>query len=257
VVVSFDHVNHDILVGRIAEVIRDKRVLHLIGKYLRRGAMVDGVVIESEEGTPQGGPLSPLLANIYLDALEQELDRRKHSYSRYADDCNIYVGSQAAAERTLASVQGWIEKHVRLKVKCGPERDREGLGTEVPGISTGSQEADRDSAGEPGKIQGKGTGEVGRSPKSHQQPTTRRMEAVRARLVGVFPTGGSAWPDLRTGGLGAQAHPEVLLVEMARAGRRRTETAESRVERPEPRGGDEWSRRLGSGQAARNTQSAQ
>ncbi len=114
----FDHVNHDILMGRIAGVIRDKRVLHLIGKYLRRGAMVEGVVRASEEGTPQGGPLSPLLANIYLDALDQELDRRKHSYCRYADDCNIYVGSQAAAERTLASVQAWIEKHLRLKVNA-------------------------------------------------------------------------------------------------------------------------------------------
>jgi RNA-directed DNA polymerase len=85
----FDHVNQDILMGRIAEVIRDKRVLHLIGRYLRRGAMVDGLVEASEEGTPQGGPLSPLLANIYLDGLDQELDRRKHSYCRYADDCNI------------------------------------------------------------------------------------------------------------------------------------------------------------------------
>jgi len=114
----FDHVNHDILMGRIAQVIRDKRVLHLIGKYLRRGAMVEGLVQASEEGTPQGGPLSPLLANIYLDALDQELDRRKHCYCRYADDCNIYVGSQAAAERTLASVQEWIEKHLRLKVNA-------------------------------------------------------------------------------------------------------------------------------------------
>ena len=78
----FDHVNHDILMGRIAEVIRDKRVLRLIGKYLRRGAMVDGLVEASEEGTPQGGPLSPLLANIYLDDLDKELDRRKHSYCR-------------------------------------------------------------------------------------------------------------------------------------------------------------------------------
>jgi group II intron reverse transcriptase/maturase len=114
----FDHVNHDILMGRIAEAIRDKRVLHLIGKYLRRGAMVDGLVEASEEGTPQGGPLSPLLANIYLDDLDRELDRRKHSYVRYADDCNIYVGSQAAAERVLASIQAWIEKHLRLKVNA-------------------------------------------------------------------------------------------------------------------------------------------
>lgn len=112
----FDHVNHDILMGRIGKEIRDKRVLGLIGKFLRRGAMVEGVVSASEEGTPQGGPLSPLLANIYLDALDQELDQRGHSYCRYADDCNIYVNSQAAAERTLASIQNWIGKHLRLKV---------------------------------------------------------------------------------------------------------------------------------------------
>ena len=90
----FDHVNHDILMGRIAQTIRDKRVLHWIGKFLRRGAMVDGVVTASVEGTPfalarQGGPLSPMLANIYLDALDQELERRGHVFCRYADDCNI------------------------------------------------------------------------------------------------------------------------------------------------------------------------
>jgi RNA-directed DNA polymerase len=114
----FDQVSHDILMGRIAQVIRDKRVLHLIGKYLRRGAMVEGVVTASVEGTPQGGPLSPLLANIYLDALDKELERRGHSFCRYADDCNIYVGSEAAAKRTLESIQGWIEKRLRLKVNA-------------------------------------------------------------------------------------------------------------------------------------------
>lgn len=112
----FDHVNHDILMGRVASVIRDKRVWHLIGKYLRRGAMVGGLVEASVEGTPQGGPLSPLLANIYLDALDRELERRGHKFCRYADDCNIYVSSSAAAERTLASIRSWIEKHLRLQV---------------------------------------------------------------------------------------------------------------------------------------------
>lgn len=112
----FDHVNHDILMGRIATTIRDKRVLWLIGKFLRCGALVEGVVTASEEGTPQGGPLSPLLANIYLDSLDKELDKRGLSYCRYADDCNIYVSSQAEAERTLASIRNWIEKHLRLKV---------------------------------------------------------------------------------------------------------------------------------------------
>jgi RNA-directed DNA polymerase len=114
----FDQVNHDILMGRVAPMIRDKRVLHLIGKYLRRGALEDGLVEASVEGTPQGGPLSPLLANIYLDALDKELERRGHRFCRYADDCNIYVGSPSAAERTLVSIQAWIEKHLRLKVNA-------------------------------------------------------------------------------------------------------------------------------------------
>jgi group II intron reverse transcriptase/maturase len=82
----FDHVNWDILMGKIAKAIRDKRVLKLIGAYLRAGAMLDGVVVKSVEGTPQGGPLSPLLANIYLDELDRELERRGHQFSRYADD---------------------------------------------------------------------------------------------------------------------------------------------------------------------------
>jgi RNA-directed DNA polymerase len=114
----FDAVNHDILMGRIGKEIRDKRVLRLIGKFLRSGAMVDGLVEASVEGTPQGGPLSPLLANIYLDALDRELERRGHKFSRYADDCNIYVGSQAAAERTLESITAWIEQHLRLQVNA-------------------------------------------------------------------------------------------------------------------------------------------
>ena len=111
----FDQVNHDLLMARVAQAIRDKRVLHLIGKYLRSGAMVEGVVMASPEGTPQGGPLSPLLANIYLDALDRELEQRGHKFCRYADDCNIYVGSEAAAQRTLESIERWVAQHLRLK----------------------------------------------------------------------------------------------------------------------------------------------
>lgn len=114
----FDRVNHDLLMNRIGQTIRDKRVLRLIGRYLRTGVMIEGVVQESEEGTPQGGPLSPLLANIYLDALDQELERRGLTFSRYADDCNVYVGSHRAAERVLASLSAWIGKHLRLEVNA-------------------------------------------------------------------------------------------------------------------------------------------
>lgn len=120
----FDRVNHDILMNRIGQTIRDKRVLKLIGHYLRAGAMIEGVVVASEEGTPQGGPLSPLLANIYLDALDKELERRGLAFSRYADDCNIYVGSQRAAQRVLAGVRQWIKQQLRLEVNA----DKSGVG---------------------------------------------------------------------------------------------------------------------------------
>ena len=120
----FDHVHHDILMHRIAEVIRDKRVLRLIGRYLRAGVLVGEEVEASVEGTPQGGPLSPLLANIYLDALDRELERRGLRFCRYADDCNIYVGSEAAAERVLGSIQSWIEQRLRLQVN----RAKSGVG---------------------------------------------------------------------------------------------------------------------------------
>lgn len=114
----FDHVNHDILLNRIAKVIRDKRVLRLIGAYLRAGVMVEGLLVRTEEGTPQGGPLSPLLANIYLDALDTELSKRGLAFCRYADDCNIYVGSQRAAQRVLQRVSQWVNRHLRLEVNA-------------------------------------------------------------------------------------------------------------------------------------------
>lgn len=114
----FDRVNHDILMNRIGQTIRDKRVLRLIGNYLRAGTMVEGLVIASEEGTPQGGPLSPLLANIYLDALDRELEERGLAFSRYADDCNIYVSSRRAAQRVLASMTRWIKEELRLEVNA-------------------------------------------------------------------------------------------------------------------------------------------
>jgi len=112
----FDHVNHDILMAKIGAVIRDKRVMRLIGRYLRAGIMSEGVVVAREEGTPQGGPLSPMLANVYLDALDKELEGRGLGFCRYADDCNIYVGSQQAAQRVMEKIVGWIEEKLRLKV---------------------------------------------------------------------------------------------------------------------------------------------
>jgi RNA-directed DNA polymerase len=112
----FDRVNHDILMSRVAWKIEDKRVLKLIRRYLKAGIMTDGVVSAPRQGTPQGGPLSPLLSNILLDDLDKELGKRGLSFCRYADDCNIYVGSLRAGERVLASITGFLEKKLRLKV---------------------------------------------------------------------------------------------------------------------------------------------
>jgi RNA-directed DNA polymerase len=95
----FDRVNHDILMGRLAQRVEDGRVLRLIRRYLGAGMFAHGVVVERHEGTPQGGPLSPLLANVLLDEVDRELERRGHRFVRYADDCNVYVGSQRAGER--------------------------------------------------------------------------------------------------------------------------------------------------------------
>ncbi len=112
----FDTVNHDRLMARVKVDIADRRVLRLVNEYLKAGVMVNGVVMATEEGTPQGGPLSPLLSNIVLDELDRELEKRGHRFVRYADDCNIYVQSRRAAERVMASTARYIEKKLRLQV---------------------------------------------------------------------------------------------------------------------------------------------
>ena len=112
----FDRVNHDILMGRIAKRIDDPRLLRLIRAFLSAGVLEDGLVSPTDEGTPQGGPLSPLLSNIVLDDLDQELIRRGLRYARYADDCNIYVNSRRAGERVMASITRLLTTRLKLKV---------------------------------------------------------------------------------------------------------------------------------------------
>lgn len=112
----FDHIDHDILMRMVAQEIRDKRVLKLIGRFLRAGVLEDGKVVRSAKGTPQGGPLSPLLGNIYLDALDKELEARGVNFVRYADDVTIYAGSERSAKRIHASIAKWITKHLKLEV---------------------------------------------------------------------------------------------------------------------------------------------
>ena len=112
----FDRVHHDLLMARVAERVADKRVLRLIRAFLRAGVMENGLVSPVDEGTPQGGPLSPLLSNLVLDELDRELERRGHRFCRYADDCNIYVHSRRAGERVMASVCTFLTRKLRLTV---------------------------------------------------------------------------------------------------------------------------------------------
>lgn len=129
----FDRVNHDILMGRLAKRIKDKRLLKIIRRFLETGMMMHGIYMDRIEGVSQGGPLSPLMSNLMLDDLDKELERRGHKFCRYADDANIYVKSIRAGERVLQSVKQFLEKHLKLRVNdtksgCAPVYDRQSLG---------------------------------------------------------------------------------------------------------------------------------
>jgi len=114
----FDRVNHDVLMSRLVRRIKDQRILRLIRRYLQAGMMANGLATARREGTPQGGPLSPLLSNILLDELDKELERRGHKFCRYADDSNIYVQSRSAGERVMKSISRFLEGRLRLKVNA-------------------------------------------------------------------------------------------------------------------------------------------
>ncbi|WP_176590909.1 group II intron reverse transcriptase/maturase [Sphingobium sp. EM0848] len=129
----FDRVNHDIALSRLARHVGDKRLLGIIRRFLQAGMFSNGVFVERQEGAAQGGPLSPLIANLILDDLDKELERRGHRFCRYADDCNIYVRSQVAGERVMASVSAFLEGKLRLRVNqdksaVAPIRKRKFLG---------------------------------------------------------------------------------------------------------------------------------
>jgi group II intron reverse transcriptase/maturase len=149
----FDRVNHDILMSRVARKVKDKRVLQLIRSYLQAGLFEGGVITQRVEGTPQGGPLSPLLSNILLDELDKELERRKHTFCRYADDCNIYVRTKRSAERVMTSITTFLETRLKLTVNQDKSavdrpRNRQFLGYgmtnhRTPKLKTGEKALER------------------------------------------------------------------------------------------------------------------
>jgi group II intron reverse transcriptase/maturase len=115
----FDRVNHDVLMGKLHNRIADQRMLRIIRRFLEAGIMADGVVVERYEGTPQGGPLSPLLANVLLDQVDKELERRGHTFVRYVDDCNVYVRSKRAGERVMMVLR---QQYARLRLRINEEK---------------------------------------------------------------------------------------------------------------------------------------
>ncbi len=120
----FDTIDHDLLMRDLSQHVQDKDVLRLVGRYLRAGVLQDGHITRSAKGTPQGGPLSPLLANLYLDRLDKELERRGIAFVRYADDVTLYARSERSAQRIYTNIVPWIEKHLKLRVNARKSRIR-------------------------------------------------------------------------------------------------------------------------------------
>jgi group II intron reverse transcriptase/maturase len=174
----FDRVNHDILMARLARWVSDKRLLRIVRRFLEAGMMWDGVCIERYEGTPQGGPLSPLLANLVLDDLDKGLERRGHCFCRYGDDCNIYVRTQQAGERVIASVTRFLEERLRLRVNWEKSAVAYVAERQFLGIPAAARWAIRDCVPEPGAGQEADTGDYTTQPRSQHRADDPRTELV-------------------------------------------------------------------------------
>ena len=170
----FDRVNHDILMGLVAKRVSDKRILKLIRSFLSAGVLMDGLFSSTEEGVPQGGPLSPLLSNLMLDVLDKELEKRGHRFARYADDCNIYVRSQAAGERVMAGIEKFLGKRLKLKINTAKSAVAKPQARKFLGFSfTGAARC----AAVHRPLQGEGPGPD--RPHAREEPRADRQGAVR------------------------------------------------------------------------------
>ena len=218
----FDRVNHDVLMARVARTVEDKRVLRLIRRYLQAGLMADGVATVRTEGTPQGGPLSPLLSNILLDDLDKELERRGHAFCRYADDCNVYVQSRRAGERVMASLTRFLAERLRLAVNRREERGGPPLEAHLPGLHHDRPPAPAAArrTRERGAVQGQAPGAVAPGPGPQPRAHDPRPRPDPHRLDRLLPAG-RGQGRLRGAGRMDQAAPALACSGASGSGRGR------------------------------------
>ena len=218
----FDRVNHDILMGLVAKRVSDRRILRLIRGFLTAGVLADGLVGPTDEGTPQGGPLSPLLSNLMLDVLDRELERRGHRFVRYADDCNIYVRSRRAGERVMASVERFLARRLKLKINQAKSAVDHPSRPQVPGLQLHGREAAPAAHRAAGAHAVQEPGPGTNAPEARRQPRADRRRTIAlshrmARLlrllrnaVGVArprPVDQATAPRLRVEAMEARTHP--------------------------------------------------
>jgi RNA-directed DNA polymerase len=212
----FDQVNHDRLMHRLGKRIGDKRIMTLIGRYLRAPMDVgDGRHLRRNRGTPQGGPLSPLLANLYLDVLDQELVRRGLSFVRYADDIAVFVASERAAERVLEHLTRWLHTHLDLEVNAAKKRRPPQRGDRLAGLShpprwTGEPRAEGYQA-----VQGPGARPVGCQALPDHNATARPMATLHHRMVELLRLCQLAARRPCPLGVDSPPHAQVLLAALA------------------------------------------
>jgi len=185
----FDRVNHDRLMSAVARRIGDKRMLKLIRGFLEAGVMEGGLVSPVDEGTPQGGPLSPLLSNLVLDELGRELERRGHRFVRYADDCNIYVRSERAGQRVMTSITGFITRRLKLKVNAAKSDGGATVATEVSGLQhdVAAEAEAEDCATEPRAFCGEHPQEVAPRARTKSETIDRTAQPRGKGMDGILP----------------------------------------------------------------------
>ena len=188
----FDRVNHDVLMGRLEKRIGDKRMLGLIRRYLEAGIMANGVVMERYEGTPQGGPLSPLLANVLLDEVDKELEKRGLSFVRYADDLNVYVRSRRAGEDAMETLRR-LYARLRLRINEAKSAVARAVGPEVPGLQllggTGTEGETARGAQGPGSDEAASPGADSPERWRSHEDGVRGTAQLPLRLEAVLPAG--------------------------------------------------------------------